>query len=59
MILDAGYRYVRGEGGRAVLASREAAAVDLLEYIRSVNKSVKQLMYIVQCILSRMYNYTE
>ncbi len=57
IILEAGYRYVRGEGGRAIIASREAAAVDLLEYIRTVNKFVNKLhvvccmLYVVCCML--------
>ena len=36
LIKDAGYRFVKAENGRAVLASREAASVDLLEYLRDV-----------------------
>ena len=41
LIKDAGYRFVKAENGRAVLASREAAAVDLLEYLRDVYRYVQ------------------
>ena len=34
LINQAGYRFVKTERGRAMIASRQSASVDLLEYLR-------------------------